>query len=85
MSSVRKDIKECERTICPFYKYRPYQENPWKTRTRTTELILAHKNALRSGHKSSISPTCLSKVINIPKSTSGRCKIKIEIQPENEK
>lgn len=85
MSSVRKNIKECVQEVCPFHQYRPYQDIPWKARKRTTGLILAHKEALRNGRKTSNSVRPITQVLNIKKPISGRVRFTLAIEPESKK
>jgi len=85
MSCIRKEIKECLNKGCPLYQYRPYQDNPWKARKRTTGLILAHKEALRNGRNITKSVRPISQVLNIKKPISGRVRFTMSIAPEPKK
>lgn len=84
MCCKTNDIASCENKDCEFHQYRPYQPKSRKNIKHRTGAILHRsptgqivKTSKKSGH-------LLSKVIEVPKSHSGRLRVKIEIGPETE-
>ena len=80
-----KEIKDCKNEICEFHQYRPYRPKRKKSHRHLTASILNRSPKGQIVKTRKKAGQLVSRVIDIPKSHSGRVRVKIEIEPEMQK
>lgn len=85
MNCETKAIRDCgQEHICPLWKYRPYQTNPYKVKRGNLQQNLHRVHTGQIARKSTKGPICVTKDIQIPKGHKGRLRVSIELPESRE-
>ena len=80
-----KSIRDCTEKSCVFYKYRPYQEKPYRLHRRRIGGISDRYVRGEKGQILQKKAGPVSKDIVIPNPHTERLRVRIELEPENGK
>lgn len=85
MGCSTKEIRDCSVKDCVFYKYRPYQENPYRLHRRRTGRISDRYVRGQNGQILEKRTKQVSKDIIIQKPTTGPIRVRVTIEPKNDR